>query len=214
MATYNGNVQQKYTSKDINPNATFHGTCLSQNNSPTVYQNEMKVSSSSPSEYHDPYSENHTTTLRPVHIISSRKVAPEGYTCVGQVIESPMKSGTKSVLVMNEYQRNDLSQGFNSRKANNMSSKEKVRQWMQNVPLRFLNDNVVILECYPGVPHSDSSSEKFMDFSDEQDIIDYQGRKMTEYVTTMYADDEEPIATFEEDFFDSLYNHGSRVTSQ
>lgn len=213
MATYNGNIQQKYTSKDSNPSATHFGTYFSQNNSGVINQNEMKVSSNSPSEYHIPYSEKHTTNLRPVHIISSRKVAPEGYTCVGQVIESPMKSGTKNVLVMNEYQRTDLLQGFNSKKASNMSSKEKVSEWMQNVPLRFLNDGVVILECYPAVPHSNSSSEKFIDFSDEQDIIDYQGRKMTEYVTMMYADEDEPIATFEEDLFDSPYNYESRITS-
>lgn len=196
---------------------------FSQRNYILVNSNEPKLTNSpmqnGSQEHQLHYSEIQSNSLRPAHIISPSKQAPEGYICVGRVIESPGKNTTLSpskqgLFILNEDSKMivlDFPSSFNPRKANNMPSREKVNKWIQNVPFRIIHNNLLILECYPGIPSSSRESESSMDFADNQDILELQCRRITRYTTNMYTKEDEPVAHYEEssdddDFYDSQGN--------
>lgn len=78
-----------------------------------------------------------------------------------------------------------------------MPSKEKVSKWIDNVPLRIINDDIQ-LDCYPAVPVSVSSSEASMFYENEEDMFELQCRKITRCTMKMYTNESEPIAHFED----------------
>lgn len=103
--------------------------------------------------------------------------------------------------------------GFNPRNSPNMPHREKVNRWINEVPVHFLTcrDGVEIWhsDCYPAVipitscsttsgfmldsPNYDSRSEEIMSnelFIDDEDVLEFQSRKITEYVRRLYHMDQ------------------------
>ncbi|CCE73124.1 Piso0_000144 [Millerozyma farinosa CBS 7064] len=163
-------------------------------------------------EFPGEYTEKHLSPLRPSHIISPSKKAPEGYVCVGRVIESPSKTSQitpcqHGMLILNDdaaASRHEFPSSFNPRKAIDMPSKEKVNKWIQNVPLHILGEDILISECYPAVPSSGNNSDACMDYTDTQDILELQCRKITHYATSLYKNESEQVARFNDMIDDEI----------
>lgn len=224
MAINNGHTPLSYDIENFqNSRQQQYSPYFSQRNYILVNSNEQKITNSTlnneSQDHQIQYSEKHSASLRPAHIISPSKQAPEGYICVGRVIESPTKNASmsptqKGLFFLNEdpnIVRQEFPSNFNPRKASNMPSKEKVNKWIQNVPFRILQDDVLILECYPAIPSSNSNSETSMDYADNQDILELQCQRITRYTTHLYTKEDEPVARFDEssdddDFYDSEGN--------
>lgn len=225
MAPNNGNTPLKFESIENYQNLQQqqqYSPYFSQRNYILVNSNEQKITNSTMNngsqDHQLLYSEIQSNSLRPAHIISPSKQAPEGYICVGRVIESPTKKTSlsptqKGLFILNEDSNMvmlEFPSTFNPRKTSNMPPKEKVNKWIQNVPFRIIHDDILILECYPAIPSSSSNSESSMDFADNQDILELQCRRITRYTTHMYTKEDEPVARIDEssddDFYDSEGN--------
>lgn len=156
-----------------------------------------------------------SSTLRQAHIISPSKQVPEGYVCVGKILEqekqhlpisSPLQktnpntqiyflnneqSGSSSVL----HYPTEFPQSFNPRLAANMSAREKVSKWIQKVPISTDVLGKITLYCYSGtVPSSSESGGEITDNSEIQDVIELQARRVTKYVTRFYRTECETVA--------------------
>lgn len=89
----------------------------------------------------------------------------------------------------------NLNELGDSRKAVSVPAKVKVVEWMKNVPIILAyEDNICFLECYPGCTDDDTSSNSLLtDFTD--DVVEFQARKITQYVRQMYMAEPEPVAS-------------------
>lgn len=83
-----------------------------------------------------------------------------------------------------------------SRKAVSVPAKVKVTEWMKSVPIILAyEDNICFLECYPGYADDGTASSNSLltDFTD--DVVEFQARKITQYVRQMYMAEPEPVAS-------------------
>jgi len=84
---------------------------------------------------------------------------------------------------------------FNSRAAKNMLYSEKINYWLQNIPWFQTDHNVWMLDCYPGIVSSSSSSNELESICDEdQDKVEYQCRQVTKLVTRQYYTESQDVA--------------------
>lgn len=167
-----------------------------------------------------------SSPYRQGHLISQNKNAPEGYICVGKVLDSEHKSIQVSTnnpkKFMFKYAErtsngpldltkqyyaysgtpsasNEFPPSFNPRIASNMPVREKVMNWIQKVPaIDHSERGNSFVQCYPGVVSSSSESgDEIVDNSEAQDIIELQARRITQYVTRIYKNEVETIAHYD-----------------
>lgn len=114
----------------------------------------------------------------------------------------------------------DFFNELNPRKAPNMNFKEKINKWLATIPPQRYSNDIhdqtmnehaihmhhpydVYAEGYPDATYhstSPSLSDSEIDLTDADDIVEFQARKITRYVTRLYAF--EPISTLEEEDVD------------
>lgn len=165
-----------------------------------------------------------SSPYRQGHIISQNKQAPEGYVCVGRVMDAEHKSPphvpstTQKKHALKYVERSpsevydspqqkylnigitsstlsEFPQSFNPRMTSNMPVQEKVSTWIQKVPAHFQDLGDSFPKCYPGViPSSSESGYEMIDNSEAQDIIEFQARRVTQYVTQIYKNEIETVA--------------------
>ncbi|ODQ80746.1 hypothetical protein BABINDRAFT_175404 [Babjeviella inositovora NRRL Y-12698] len=211
MAEFNIPVEQSFASSK-------HYLDISRNDEspPDILSPDMFVHSGTPEQGHGCFNREHTP-IRPSHIISPIKQDLPGYMCVG-VVESPSK-----LLPQNEqyhlnkvrhssesgahYKYEDLTSvrefpaSFQPRATANMHHKEKVSNWLLNVPVYKLSEGEWTNDCYPGVVNSESESSGRPEVADVQDVIELQARRITYYASKCYfLDPTEPTACPEMDY--------------
>lgn len=79
---------------------------------------------------------------------------------------------------------------FDSKAALNMPYPEKINYWLDNIPWLQVQPNVWVLDCYPGVCSSVSSSE-IGSTRDHEDKVEHQSWQVTKLVTGNYLREHE-----------------------
>ncbi|CUM62824.1 uncharacterized protein PRCAT00000382001 [Priceomyces carsonii] len=162
------------------------------------------------------YKDKHQS-LMPGHIILPTHQAPEGYICVGRVMETPTKKGSTTpsqngIFFLNENPAmmvQEIPTSFNPRNAANMPSKEKVNKWIQNIPFHLNSENDITVDCFPAVTSyssSNSCSEDNIDLGELEAMLEFQARKVTRYATMLYDNEDEPVARLDDDYEDEYYD--------
>lgn len=107
--------------------------------------------------------------------------------------------------------RNGIPSSFNPRTASNMPTKEKVNKWMNTLPVHLIGGELSLLACYPAVATLSAHSDTNFDFGETQDILEFQSRKITQFATELYLNENEPIRhgqpLQEEDFVEAYYEN-------
>lgn len=95
---------------------------------------------------------------------------------------------------------------FNPRRASNMPAREKVQNWMKDIPFHYSTDNAMVyIDCFPAVAsYSSSESGSQQELTDTDQILELQARRLTRYATRNYINDSEPIAHAEGDSYDDI----------
>lgn len=95
-----------------------------------------------------------------------------------------------------EKKKNEFPINFNPRKTPNMPSKEKINKWMKNIPYYYDDNDQIIFDYFPAVATSTSStcdSNKNIDLSETDAIIEHQARKVTRFATKLYVNEDESV---------------------
>lgn len=106
----------------------------------------------------------------------------------------------------------------NPRKDPNMNFKEKITRWLDSLPFQqsqeasaanneagadygTLHHSPDVYNDWAATYYSPSPtiSGSEIDFSDTHDIVEFQAKKITRYVTRLYAFDNEPVVNYEEE---------------
>lgn len=80
---------------------------------------------------------------------------------------------------------------FRPREAKNMPINEKITKWLQALPWFQIEEGYWMLECYPAIACSISSSGNLLGASDAQDVCEKQAWEITRIVTQNYVNNGE-----------------------
>lgn len=174
-----------------------------------------------------PYQEA-ATLFRQAHIISLSEHAPDGYVCVGTVenpstqrasvylydgparTQQPLMQPQPTHIFSPTLQPEspEMPPTFNPRTAANMPTMEKVSKWIQKMPLVELETNgATRLTFYAGtIPSSSESGADLIDNSELEDVIEFQARRVTRFVTQLYLNEAETVVHHDASDFDFNMN--------
>lgn len=80
---------------------------------------------------------------------------------------------------------------FKPREAKNMPVRDKVSQWLDNLPWVEVEAGFWVLDSFPGVPSTISRSSGFLGYSDDQEFREKQAREITRVITEKYVNNGE-----------------------
>lgn len=168
------------------------------------------------------------TPFRQAHIISLSEHAPDGYVCVGTVenpstqhasvyiyegparTQPPLMQPQPSHIFSPTLQPEgpEMPPTFNPRTAANMPTMEKVSKWIQKMPLVELEANgATRLTFFAGtIPSSSESGADLIDNSELEDVIEFQARRVTRFVTQLYLNEAETVVHHDASDFDFNMN--------
>lgn len=82
---------------------------------------------------------------------------------------------------------------FDSKAADSMPYSEKINIWLANVPWFQVENNLWMLDCYPGIVSS-SSSDTIKSTRDQDDKVEHLCQQLTKLAVSQYYFDDQEVA--------------------